>query len=252
MVNSGGFANATTISGGTLEVASGGSAVTVLFGNSGTLQLDSPVAFVGTISGFQLGDGIDLRGLTFSAASSTSAWTQITTGPNASGSLTVTEGASSVTLTLVGTYTSGNFVVTSDGSGGTLITDPPVTGGAGGSTFADIAPASAASLISGGFELGVSGGTASDTDSGGGADRGAFFSGGGMVQLDSLLSQFAGDISGFDLVDEVNLQSLGLIRHPAPYPGCNRPPPPTAVVRRASTAEGTFSALPCSGSMRPN
>jgi hypothetical protein len=40
-------------------------------------------------------------------------------------------------------------------------------------------------------------------------DRGVFFSGGGMVQLDALLSRFAGVISGFDLANEVDLQSLG-------------------------------------------
>jgi hypothetical protein len=38
---------------------------------------------------------------------------------------------------------------------------------------------------------------------------GVFFSGGGMVQLDALLSQFAGVISGFDLGDEIGPHSLG-------------------------------------------
>jgi hypothetical protein len=121
------------------------------------------------------------------------------------------------TLTLVGSYTSGNFIVTSDGSGGTLITDPPVPGGgtvvtSAGTSFgsmADIAPAIAATVISGGYECGVSGGAAGDTDSGGDTDRGVFFSGGGMVQLDALLSQFAGVISGFDLGDEIGPHSLG-------------------------------------------
>jgi hypothetical protein len=36
-----------------------------------------------------------------------------------------------------------------------------------------------------------------------------FFSGGGMMRLDSLLSQFAGVISGFDLGDEIGPHSLG-------------------------------------------
>ena len=39
--------------------------------------------------------------------------------------------------------------------------------------------------------------------------NGVFFSGGGMMRLDALLSQFAGVISGFDLGDEVDLRSLG-------------------------------------------
>lgn len=38
---------------------------------------------------------------------------------------------------------------------------------------------------------------------------GVFISGGGMVALDALLSQFAGVISGFDLGDGVDLGSLG-------------------------------------------
>jgi hypothetical protein len=64
-------------------------------------------------------------------------------------------------------------------------------------------------VISGGYELGASGGAVGEPDSGGGTDRGVFFSGGGMVQLDALLSQFAGVISGFDLGNEVDLRSLG-------------------------------------------
>jgi hypothetical protein len=42
----------------------------------------------------------------------------------------------------------------------------------------------------------------------GDTDRRVFFSGGGMVQLDTRLAQFAGVISGFDLGDRVDLQSL--------------------------------------------
>jgi hypothetical protein len=84
----------------------------------------------GTISGFHLGEEIDLRGLAFSSSSSTLTWKQTTSGANASGTLTVKEGTSSTTLTLVGSYTASNFSATSDGHGGTLITDPPITSGA--------------------------------------------------------------------------------------------------------------------------
>ena len=207
---------ATHITGGTLEVASGGTASGVVFSSGGMFQLDSGGQVSGAISGFHLGDAIDLRGLAYNSGSSTVSWTQLTTGTSASGTLTVKEGASSVTLTLVGSYTSGNFSVTSDGSGGTLLTDPPVGGGsvdanAGtGSSMADIAAGSvtviSTSVISGGYELGARGGTAADTNSTGTA---VFFSGGGMVALDALLSQFAGVISGFDLGDGVDLGSLG-------------------------------------------
>jgi hypothetical protein len=106
--------------------------------------------------------------------------------------------------------------VTSDGHGGTLITDPPITSGGSvaasagtnsGSSLADTVPGRAATVISGVYELGTSGGTG--TNSGGDNDRAVFFSGGGMLRLDSLLSQFAGVISGFDLGNGVDLRSLG-------------------------------------------
>jgi autotransporter passenger strand-loop-strand repeat protein len=220
LVGSGGTAVATKISGGTLEVAAGGSASGVVFSRSGgMLQVDSGGHVSGAISGFHLGDEIDLRGLAYVSSSSTLSWKQKTSGANASGTLTVEEGTHSTTLTLVGSYTSGNFSVTSDGHGGTLITDPPVSDGgiviSGAGTsggMADIAPGSASvissSAISGGYEFHASGGAVGDTDSGGSA-TGVFFSGGGMVQLDALLSRFAGVISGFDLGNEVDLPSLG-------------------------------------------
>ncbi|HEV2337057.1 MAG TPA: hypothetical protein VGS13_16240, partial [Stellaceae bacterium] len=59
-----------------------------------------------------------------------------------SGTLTVTSGAHTAKLTLLGSYVTSRFTLTSDGSGGTLVTDPPVAGGgAAQTTFADIAPA---------------------------------------------------------------------------------------------------------------
>jgi autotransporter passenger strand-loop-strand repeat protein len=84
---------ATTISGGTLEVASGGTASGVLFSSGGTLRLDTSSHLSGTISGFHLGDEIDLRGLAFSSSGSALTWKQTTSGANASDRLTVKEGA---------------------------------------------------------------------------------------------------------------------------------------------------------------
>ena len=165
-----------------------------------------------------------------------------------------------MTLTLVGSYTSGNFSVTSDGSGGTLVTDPPVTGGgslvtgagtSSESSMADIAPGSvtviSGSVISGGYELGASGATAADTNSGG-TDPGVFFSGGGMVALDALLAQFAGVISGFDLGDGVDLQSLGFGSSSSALDASHlreRRPEHRGATRQAS------STSPCSASTQP-
>jgi autotransporter passenger strand-loop-strand repeat protein len=124
---SGGTAAATTISGGTLEVTSGVSGGNVTFASGGILQLDSLMAFGGTISGFHLGDEIDLRSLGFTSGTTNLSWTQLTSGANGSGTLTVSSGAAVETLTLLGQYTAANFSATSDGFGGTLITDPPVS-----------------------------------------------------------------------------------------------------------------------------
>jgi autotransporter passenger strand-loop-strand repeat protein len=134
-MSSGGTAVATHISGGILEVASGGTASGVIFSSGGMLQVDSSSHLSGTISGFHLGDAIDLRGLAFNSSGSTPTWKQTTSGANASGTLTVKEGAQTQSFTLVGSYTSGNFSATSDGHGGTLITDPPIASGECGSTL---------------------------------------------------------------------------------------------------------------------
>jgi hypothetical protein len=72
---------------------------------------------------------IDLRGLAYNSGSSTVSWTQKTSGANASGTLTIKEGTQTQSFTLIGTYTTSNFSATSDGHGGTLITDPPVISG---------------------------------------------------------------------------------------------------------------------------
>jgi hypothetical protein len=42
----------------------------------------------------------------------------------------VSSGATVETLTLLGQYTAANFSATSDGAGGTLITDPPASSSA--------------------------------------------------------------------------------------------------------------------------
>jgi hypothetical protein len=74
-----------------------------------------------------LGDGIDLRSLAYTSGVTSLSWTQLTSGANASGTLTVSSGAAVENLTLLGQYSQANFSATSDGQGGTLITDPPVS-----------------------------------------------------------------------------------------------------------------------------
>ncbi len=126
-VYSGGIASATTISGGLVEVLSGGSvgAAAITFGSGGELQLDASISFGGKIGGFTIPDKLDLRDISFVSGTTTESFTQAT----GSGTLNVTDGIHTAHLTLLGTYVTGQFHLTSDGFGGTLVTDPPISGG---------------------------------------------------------------------------------------------------------------------------
>jgi autotransporter passenger strand-loop-strand repeat protein len=125
--------------GGVFEVASGGTASgTVGFVSGGTLQLDIGASFTGAIKGFAKPDRIDLRRIAFGAGTTRSF---VEAASHTSGTLTVSDGAHTVHLKLLGIYTTSNFKLATDGHGGTLVTDPPAASGASGTTFADIAPA---------------------------------------------------------------------------------------------------------------
>jgi hypothetical protein len=78
----------------------------------------------GQISGFNLtSQEIDLGGYAYST-SETVSWTEAPS--NTSGTLTVTDGAKVANLTLLGSYVTSNFDLSTDSQGGTLVTDPPV------------------------------------------------------------------------------------------------------------------------------
>jgi autotransporter passenger strand-loop-strand repeat protein len=131
IVASGGTASNTTLSGGTLEVESGGStgSAAITFTNAGgDLQLDASMRFHGLVAGFGSPSGvveeIDLRDIAFGNKTSLS----FQEAHNLlGGTLTVTDGAHTANLTLLGQYSAANFSLASDGHGGTLITDPVVT-----------------------------------------------------------------------------------------------------------------------------
>ena len=98
------------------------------------MVLDNPTAYTGQIFGFggtspQSSDAIDLKGITFDAGTS---WTYFdNAGSDTGGTLTIFEtinGTTTALDTLIfanGDYTTANFILTSDGNGGTLIADPP-------------------------------------------------------------------------------------------------------------------------------
>ncbi len=142
IVYAGGTTNATTISGGLVEVMSGAyvSGRLFTFSGGGTLQLDRSVYFKGQIAGFAVPDQLDLRDIAFVSGTTTVSFAEAAS--HTSGTLTVASGAHTAKLTLLGSYVTSQFTLTSDGHGGTLVTDPPVAGGGTAqTTFADIAPA---------------------------------------------------------------------------------------------------------------
>jgi hypothetical protein len=129
-----GTGSATIDRGGEIEFGSSLTGITenVTFANVGSgaaaLRFDATATsnpnliYNGVISGFSgSADRIDLNGLAF--VTSTGAVTTHLQGTNTI--LEITEGGNKVDLTLAGNHTADKFVVSNDGTGGTLIVDPP-------------------------------------------------------------------------------------------------------------------------------
>jgi hypothetical protein len=115
--------------GATLEIKTATSAEATFSGAQGTLRLDRSLGFTGYISAFRAQDRIDLRDVAFSAHTTlgyttTSYSADINNDPTG-GRLTVSDGSHTANLALVGNYMASSFVISSDGNGGTLVTDPP-------------------------------------------------------------------------------------------------------------------------------
>jgi len=113
LVDNGGTATGTSITGGTVEYSGGASATqTVVFsGTSGTLKLDQASSFSGVISGFGSGETIDLT--TISSIKSL-AWNN--------GTLAIsTSNAGIIDLNLAGNYQYAVFGFSSDNQSGTDI-----------------------------------------------------------------------------------------------------------------------------------
>ncbi|MGY8681589.1 hypothetical protein Q2941_27945 [Bradyrhizobium sp. UFLA05-153] len=114
--------------GATLELTGAASGSVTFKGVTGTLILDHPTQFVGTIYGLS-GNGspsssdiLDLKDISFGSG------TKVTySGDTSGGILTVADAQNhTAQIKLVGDYTHSTFNLSSDGSGGTLVIDPPV------------------------------------------------------------------------------------------------------------------------------
>ena len=134
-VAAGGAAVGTTISGGIVELAGGaiaGAAPIVFASGGGLLKLDAAQSFSGTVAGFGLSDQIDLEDIAF-GNTTTSAFQEA--AGNASGTLTVADGAHTARLVLLGQFVAGQFHLASDGNGGTVVTAPQLAETAAPSTL---------------------------------------------------------------------------------------------------------------------
>jgi len=126
--------SATIASGATLELTAADSVAVDFNGSTGTLILDHSSAFAGQISGLSGSDQIDLKDIAFGTGT-TVAYTGTPTG----GVLTVSDAQGhTANIALAGDYTDSTFALSSDGSGGTTVIDPPKQALAGSTaTFID-------------------------------------------------------------------------------------------------------------------
>jgi hypothetical protein len=93
-----------------------GSSVT-FDGASGALQLDQSSSFTGTVAGLTGEDTLDLRDMSFTSVNSPTF-----SGNASTGILTVTDGSHIANINLMGNYIASSFVASSDGHGGTYVT----------------------------------------------------------------------------------------------------------------------------------
>ena len=119
-VSSGGTASATVLHGGAETVSSGGKigGAVDFVGSGGKLTIGGTTGIAPTLSGFAKGDTLDLANIAFKGAK-----LSFVEKANTSGTLTITNGRLTATVTLFGQYVAGGFHLASDGkAGGTAIT----------------------------------------------------------------------------------------------------------------------------------
>jgi hypothetical protein len=87
------------------------------------LLLESSLTYSGLVAGFGKPDKLDFRDIAFTSGATSATWSQSGT----SGTLSVTSGTNTATITLLGHYVAGDFHVSTDNHGGTFVTDQPVS-----------------------------------------------------------------------------------------------------------------------------
>ena len=87
-------------------------------------MLDRASDFSGFISGWQDGNHLDLGNIAFAEGSTTLVYAA--DAAHGRGTLTVSDGTRTASLSLLGQYAASDFAPSSDGHGGTMISDPGV------------------------------------------------------------------------------------------------------------------------------
>jgi CARDB len=108
----------TIAAGQTVDISAPYSGAVTFAADTGTLRLDDPASFAGTVAGMTGQDTIDF-------AKIDPAKVQPPSYDPSSGKLHVTDGTNSANIALLGNYMSSVFVASDDGHGGTSVVDPP-------------------------------------------------------------------------------------------------------------------------------
>jgi hypothetical protein len=85
--------------------------------------LDQPATFTGAVSNFGAQNGIDFSQLGFFGNTLTLGFAE--NGAGTGGVLSVSNGAQTASVTLLGNYIAASFVTASDEHGGTLVSEAP-------------------------------------------------------------------------------------------------------------------------------
>jgi hypothetical protein len=114
------------ITGGTLYAKSKFTENVTFAGATGVLELGLSTAYTGAVTGLSKTgtDWLDLADIAFTSGVTKATYSGTTT----SGTLTVTDGAHTAHIKLMGDYTASTFTVSSDGHGGTKVVDPAAPG----------------------------------------------------------------------------------------------------------------------------
>jgi len=117
-----GTGTATVQGAGSIEFGSTTTSNITFGAGGGTVTFDAASSLTGKLSvtGFTLGDTIDLADVKYGSSGPSLTFTK--------GVLTVSDGTDVAKLNMIGNFTLASFHAAPDGSGGTLITDPPVGG----------------------------------------------------------------------------------------------------------------------------